>query len=73
VDKRILKYIANVRHGKQKVATLSSIFVVEANLPIRQEFSLGVFLYRIGDLLPEEKCQRYKTTSPATLELFLKV
>ncbi|MEA4908111.1 MAG: hypothetical protein VB089_10840, partial [Anaerolineaceae bacterium] len=38
-----------------KVATLSPLYAVEANLPIYAELSTGPFLYRIGDMLTAEQ------------------
>ena len=50
-----------------KIATLSPIFVVEANLPIYSELSTGPFLYRVGDLLSPEERDRFVGTSPSSI------
>jgi len=56
-----------------RIATLSPLFVVEANLPIYEELSTGPFLYRIGDLLSLEDRKRFVGTSPKTIhDLFNK-
>jgi hypothetical protein len=49
------------------VATLYPLYALEAGLPIYPEFSSGVFLYQIGDMLDEEERKRYVTTSPNSL------
>lgn len=67
--------VDNVREGdnKGKIATLSPLFVVEANIPIYLELSTGPFLYRIGDLLTQEDRERFIGTSPNHIgELFEK-
>ena len=44
------------KHGK--IATLSPLYAIEANLPIYHELATGPFLYRVGDLLrPEQRKQ----------------
>ena len=50
-----------------KVATLSTMFAVEANLPIYDELSSGPFFYRSGDLLTAEQRKRFVITSPRTI------
>jgi hypothetical protein len=56
-----------------KVATLSPLFAVEAGLPIYKELATGPFLYRVGDLIPEDKMALTPGTSPERLhDLFEK-
>jgi hypothetical protein len=56
-----------------RIATLSPLFVVEANLPIYEELSTGPFLYRIGDLLSPQDRKRFVGTSPKSIhDLFNK-
>jgi hypothetical protein len=55
-----------------KVATLSPLFVADANLPIYRELSTGPFLYRIGDLLSREQRKRFVGTSPSSIGNILK-
>ncbi len=52
----------------KKIATLSPGFVIEANLPIYEEFSTGPFLYRVGDLLTADQRKIVKGTSPDTVK-----
>jgi hypothetical protein len=50
-----------------RIATLSPLFVIEANLPIYSELSTGPFLYRVGDLLNPEDRNHYVGTSPKSI------
>jgi hypothetical protein len=60
-----------LRGHRGKIATLSPLYAVEADLQIYNEFSTGVFAYRIGDLLNPEERHEFVTTSPDSLdELF---
>ena len=54
-------------NSKGKVATLSTMYAVEANLPIYDELSSGPFFYRSGDLLTPEQRRRFVITSPGTI------
>jgi hypothetical protein len=58
--------IGLLREG-EKVATLSPLYVLEAGLPIYNELSTGVFLYRVGDFIPDDKKKLYVATSPGSL------
>ena len=64
------EYVGELKEGR-KVATLYPLYALEAGLPVYPEFSSGVFLYQIGDMLDEEARTRYVTTSPNTLIDFL--
>lgn len=50
-----------------KIATLSPLYVIEANLPIYSELSTGPFTYRIGDLLTSEDRKHFVVTSPNSI------
>jgi len=50
-----------------RIATLSPLFAVEANLPVYPELSTGPFLYRVGDLLAPADRSRFIGTSPMRL------
>jgi hypothetical protein len=68
VSMEIRKAIAN--HGgdvQRPVATLSPIWVIEANLRVYPQFSTGPFLYRIGDLLTPELRKKFVGTSQETV------
>lgn len=55
-----------VGEGK-RIATLSPLYALEANLTIYPELASGPFLYRVGDLLDEEQRQRNMGTSPGSI------
>jgi hypothetical protein len=42
-----------------KIATLYPLYALEANLPIYKELSTGSFLFRMGELLPENIIDKY--------------
>lgn len=50
-----------------KVATLSPLYAIEANLPIYPQLATGPFLFRVGDLLSAEQRQRFIASSPQTI------
>ena len=50
-----------------KVATLSPLYAIEANLPIYPQLATGPFLFRVSDLLTAEQRQRFVAVSPQTL------
>ena len=50
-----------------KVATLSPLYAIEANLPIYNELSTGPFLYRVGDLLTIEQRRHFVGSSPNSI------
>jgi hypothetical protein len=52
----------------RKIATLSPIYVIEANLPIYLELSTGQFTYRSGDLLTSEQREHFVVTSPDSIQ-----
>jgi len=62
----IRKAIGRVNKN-DKIATLSPLYAIEANLPIYKELSTGPFLYEVGDLLSKEKREAVNGTSPNTL------
>jgi hypothetical protein len=68
----VAQAISNALRGHRgKIATLSPLYAVEADLQIYNEFSTGVFAYRIGDLLEPQERHEFVTTSPDSLdELF---
>lgn len=53
------------------VATLSSVYALEAGLPIYPELATGQFAYRIGGLLSEKEMNRYHTVSAETIASLL--
>ncbi len=55
------------RRGGGKVATLFPLYVVEAGLEIYRELATGPFLYRVGDLIPEDMRKRLVATSPSAV------
>lgn len=57
-----------ILNSKDKIATLSPIYALEANFPIYRELATGPFLYRVGDLLSASQRQQMIGTSPETLE-----
>ncbi len=65
---------ALIGHGVDpsgKVATLSPLYAIEANLPIYRELATGPFLYRVGDMLTAEQRRQFVGSSPSTIdELF---
>lgn len=63
--------VNNEIYTGQKIATLSPLFAIEANLPLYSEFSTGPFLFRIGDLLSHEQQIRFIGTSESQLDKFL--
>jgi hypothetical protein len=54
-----------------RVATVSPLYAVEANLPIYPELATGHFLFRVGDLLSEGERARYVSTSRETVTALL--
>ncbi len=56
-----------------KVATLNPVFLLDAEIPFHKEFSSGVFLYQIGDMIDARQRERYVTTSPGILHEFFLV
>ncbi|HUW84360.1 MAG TPA: hypothetical protein VMZ31_16355 [Phycisphaerae bacterium] len=71
VAQRIRSEIAAEPVESMKMATLSSLYAVEANIPIYHELATGPFLYRVGDLLGSEERSRMHGTSPQTIEELL--
>ncbi len=68
VAQRIRDKIGN---RNARVATLSPLYVIEADLEIYRELATGQFLYQIGDLLTPEQRKKFCATSPKTIhELF---
>jgi hypothetical protein len=72
VAEQISEHI-DVSAHREKVATLSPIYILEASLPIYDELSTGPFLYRVGDLIPDNKRTRLVGTSPNDLQSLFKV
>ena len=54
-----------------KIATLSPVYVIEANLPIYPQLATGPFLFRVGDLLTPAQRQRFVGASPQTVHELL--
>lgn len=69
-SKELREYIGELRDD-EKVLSLYSLYAVEAGLPVYREFSSGVFLYPVGDLLNADQRKRINTPSPGTLIDFL--
>ncbi len=64
VSMNIRKAIAdNGVDASRKIATLSPLYAIEANLSIYPQFSTGPFLYRISDLLTPEQRNHFVGTS----------
>jgi hypothetical protein len=63
---RVRKYMGQTG-GDGKVATLSPLYALEGGLPIYKELATGPFLYRVGDLIPEDKMALTPGTSPRRL------
>jgi len=59
--------------SKDKVATLSPLYVIEAGLPIYKELASGPFLYRVGDLIPDDMRPAYVGTSMNTLSALFEI
>jgi len=57
--------------SEDKVATLSPVYAIEAGLPIYKELATGPFLYRVGDLIPDEMRRTCVGTSMKTLSALL--
>jgi hypothetical protein len=53
-----------------KVATLNPVFLLDAGIPFYKEFSSGVFLYQVGDMIDKVQRDKYITTSPNMLHDF---
>jgi len=68
---RIRSEIAAAPAESMKMATLSCLYAVEANIPIYRELATGPFLYRVGDLLGSDRRSRMHGTSPQTIEELL--
>lgn len=51
----------------RKIATLSPLYIIEANLPIYPELTTGPFTYRIGDFLSPEEQRLFVVTSPNSI------
>jgi hypothetical protein len=47
----------------QKIATLSPLFILEADLPIYPELATGPFFYRVGDLMSAQARKDFVSTS----------
>lgn len=55
--------------GSGAVATLSPIFVLEADLPIEPGLAAGPFVYRVGEMLPADHRSHYaRIVSPLTIQ-----
>ncbi len=50
-----------------RVATLSPVYAIEADLPIYPELATGSFVFRIGDLLTADERTKYHATSVSTI------
>jgi len=50
-------------NNNESVATLSPLYVMEAGLPILPELATGPFMFRVGDLLPDDKRHSYISSS----------
>ncbi|MBX6311601.1 MAG: hypothetical protein IRY99_01560 [Isosphaeraceae bacterium] len=55
-----------------RIATLRPLYALEAGLPFYDQFAADSFLYIIGDMLTPEERVRFVTTSPQTVEQFLR-
>ncbi len=51
----------------EKIATLSPIYAIEAELPIYMELATGVFMFRVGDFISEHRQHVYGIVSLKTL------
>lgn len=69
---QIRRYIGVIEKG-DKVATLSPVYAIEADLPIYNELSTGSFLYRVGDLIPNNKRRTYVGTSQQSLHALFEI
>jgi len=54
-----------------RVATLAPIYPLEGGLEIYRELSTGPFLYRVGDLIENERRDRYTGSSPKSVRKLL--
>ena len=54
-----------------RVATLAPIYPLEGGLEIYAELSTGPFLYRVGDLIENERRDRYIGSSPRSVRTLL--
>ncbi len=54
-----------------RVATLAPIYPLEGGLEIYAELSTGPFLYRVGDLIENERRDRYTGSSPKSVRTLL--
>jgi hypothetical protein len=68
VSMNIRNALPNYGKGNNgKIATLSPMYVADANLPIYLELAGGPFIYRAGDLLTPEQRKHFVVTSPKTI------
>lgn len=67
VAMNVRKALVDNRISAGKVATLSPLFALEANLAIYDELSAGPFFYRSGDLLAADQRKRFVITSPNSI------
>jgi hypothetical protein len=68
VSMNIRNALPNYGKGNNgKIATLSPMYVADANLPIYLELADGPFIYRAGDLLTPEQRKHFVVTSPKTI------
>jgi hypothetical protein len=67
---RLRRHISDT-DDKQRVATLSPVYALEAGLPIYYDLATGAFLYRVGDLIPAMKRDVYRGISPDSLRSLL--
>ena len=63
--------IDNGVDANRKIATLSPLYAIEANLPIYPQFSTGPFLYRISDLLTPKQRNHFVGTSQKSVKELL--
>jgi len=64
-----LKIRDSIKHidRKPKIATLYTIYPLEADMEIYKEFACGVFLYQVGDYIPEKDRKYLVYASPGNL------
>ncbi len=57
--------------GQPRIATLSPVYAIEANLPIYPELATGPFAYRVAELVPPDKLAKLNIISPERLPTLL--
>ncbi|MFX0133345.1 MAG: hypothetical protein ACFFDN_06865 [Candidatus Hodarchaeota archaeon] len=72
IAKEIKSYIGKIDKN-QKIATLYPLYALEGGLPIYKELSTGHFIFRLGELIPEDIVYKYcYVSSPNIYELLEK-